>query len=661
MALVPIKLNPGVNVQATPLLNEGSWSESGNVRWQYGLPQKTGGYVKFCQTIPGAGIPQSLRAWTALSSASYLAIACSRRLDVFANDQVFDITPNTASGLVLLSLSTTAGSSTVVITDALHTPAVGDWLQIGAPITISNLFLFGSYGVTAIGAGTYSIAVQTNAATSVVSGGNARQFTTTTGSRVVTVLLPNHGLFTGQVAPVPSPVTVGGITLQGNYIASVINQNYYTVTAASPAVSGTTVTENAGRLQVSFFNPASGTQVDFNAANATTANWGEFLMWCPQGGPVYVWQPAFGVGTPATDVTTAPQSNTVIFIATQQQMLFCCGTVNLATGLFDPMLVRWSDIGDYTDFAPTAMNQAGSFRLVVGSKIVGALPVAGGNLIWTDLALYSLQYLQPPLVWGFQPIGTNCGLVGPHAVGTMGSGTFWMSQQQFYALAGGTPQIIPCTVWDQVFKNLDPAKLSSVVCETNTFYNEVSWEVAQLDGTVVRARLQVDTGLWDYTRLPYLTDLPRTAWIDQSVFGPPLAASADGAVWQHEIGYNSGFDPLPWDLFTGIIMISEGDQFTFVREIKPDFKYIPSGSAGPGIFPASGSQGAGVVEMFVYFYGDPTDPPVGKGPFRITSKIRSVPVRGRGRGIQFQFRGRDLNSFVRFGLIRYRGQADGRR
>jgi hypothetical protein len=224
-----------------------------------------------------------------------------------------------------------------------------------------------------------------------------------------------------------------------------------------------------------------------------------------------------------------------------------------------------------------------------------------------------------------------------------------MSQQQFYQLVGGAPQVMPCTVWDAVFKNIDFTKTESIVCESNSYFNEISWEVPQKDGTVTRARVDISTGLWNYTILPAGAFLPRTAWIDQSVFGPPLAGDATGTIWQHEVGTDAGDQPLLWMIKSGQVMIAEGDQITFFREFLFDAKFTASGEPGPG-----------VAELLLYVYHDALEPPVVKGPYPITSTTRSVPVRGRGRSVEYQFRGRDLGSFVRLGNFRMRTQIDGR-
>jgi hypothetical protein len=650
MSLVPLKLHPGINTQPTETLNELGWSHSGNIRFFQGLPQTIGGFVAFCRVLAGAGTVQALRAWTALSQISWLGMGCSKQLNVFGGDAVSDITPLTFPAPIPLLLNTTAGSQIVTFNNTINPPTAGEWFQLQAPISVGGIVLSGSYGVVSTAPGQFTIAAATEATATVVNGGHTRLFTTTAGSAVVNVNLPDHSIFTGEPISIPNPVSVGGLTLSGNYLASAVDANNYTITASTPATSSASVNENGNQILLTFFNPAiGGFQADMSVSTWTLDNWGEFLIACPAGGPIFVWQPALGTSQPATNVTTAPQSNTAIFIATQQQQLFSCGSVNLANGIFDPMLIRWSDAGDYTNFIPATNNQAGSFRLSSGSRIVGGIPIAGGILIWTDRTLYYGQYLGFPLIWGFQPVGLNCGLIGSHAFGTLAQSVFWESQLQFYYSTGGQPQVIPCAVWDRVFKNIDRANAAGVTCESNSYFNEISWEVPQTDGTTVRAKLQIDSGEWDYTVLPSGNFLPRTAWIDQSVFGPPLAGDATGQIWQHEVGSDAGTQPLLWQLISGVVQIAEGDQLTFIQRIVPDFKFTADGSPGPG-----------VVEMLVYVWKTPQDPPRIKGPFPITSRTRSVRCKGRGWGLQFEFRGRGLNGFARLGDIRYRGAPDGR-
>ncbi len=659
MPLIPIQLQPGVDAQSTPALGPTGWNESRNIRFFQGLAQKTGGFKKFFQAIISPTDPilgrsaVALKAWATLSSAILLAAAGENRVTLFAADSVFDLTPLTGDALVPIALSTGAGGPTVNITDLVNRPAAGDWIRFRAPAWVGGLVLDGSYEVMRIvDASHYTITAAVNATGSIHDGGAVRVFSTTAGSTTVVVTL--SGPDTTQLTPdevirVTDPVLVGGITVEGNYVATLVDQFSFLITLAAPALTTDSVQENGGNIALTFFQPAAGVQRALEVEDVTLDTWGEFLVIIPQDMPVFIWQPALGNTTPAANVLTAPQANTSGFVSTQQQILVLCGTVNFATGLFDPMLVRWSDVGDYTVFTPLGSNQSGSFRLSLGSGIVAGLSVAGRGLIWTDLGLYSMQYENVPLVWGFQPIGVNTGLIGPKAMAVIGETVVWMSQQ-FYVLAGGgSPQIIPCSVWDLVFPNIDKANAREATCATNAFFTEVAWYVPQNDGTTTKARLNIASGTWDYTIIAAGDTSDRSAAIDQNVFGSPFGASPDGTVYREETGTDADDQPLPWRMVTGIAQIAQGDQVAFFREIIPDFKFSNTQFAGPG-----------TVKMLVYVYRNPQSAPRIKGPYLINARTRSVPCRGRGRGLQFEFSGDDLGSSPRLGLISYRAQSDGR-
>lgn len=378
--------------------------------------------------------------------------------------------------------------------------------------------------------------------------------------------------------------------------------------------------------------------------------WGEYLVAIPARGPVYVWQPKRGAVTPLEDVGGAPQANLGGFVATQQQILVVLGTVNFGSDIFDPLLVRWSTVGDYTDFTPSSTNQAGSFRLQLGSTIVAGIPVPGRNLIWTDLGLYSMQYQGLPFVFSLQPIGTNCGLLGPHGFGVMGDGsTLWISQNQFYAVtSGGAPQPIPCSVWDLVFPNLDKAAAHQVTCATNSYFGEVAWYVPQTDGSVTCARLQVQSGNWDYTIIEAGSIFDRAAWIDQNVFGPPFGADPSGNIYQQETTRDADGAVLPTRLVSGMAMIGDGAQMTQITHIYPDVK-----------FDQVEPHGIGTLNMKVLIYKDPQAPPRVKGPYPINSRTRRIPCRGRGKGIQIELSSDDLGGFWRLGKITIEGFPDG--
>jgi hypothetical protein len=370
----------------------------------------------------------------------------------------------------------------------------------------------------------------------------------------------------------------------------------------------------------------------------TLDNWGEFLLSCFEGGPIYVWQPA--IGGPSTPITMVTDAN-LIFVSTQVQQVIAGGSTNQATEVFDSMLTSWCNTGDYTDWTAAADNQAGSFRLPIGSALRAGLAMFGQNLLWSDIALYSMSYIQPPLVWGFQPLGVNCGADGPHAIGVLAGQIAWKGPNQFFTLGPAGPVAIECPVWDQVFPNQDTTQSINTVCQTDSYYGEIGWMVLQLSGEYVFARVNLATGAWTCDVYH-----PHTAWLDQNVFGPPFGGHSTGLVDQHDRGYDASGPAAPWSATTGIIMIAEGDQAMFVKDLIPDF-------ATQGTSPT--------VSLSVSFYDYPNSPPRVHGPFTLTPTTPIVHPRGRGRGVQFTFSGSDLGTFVRLGNIRYRANQDGKR
>lgn len=369
-------------------------------------------------------------------------------------------------------------------------------------------------------------------------------------------------------------------------------------------------------------------------------NWGEFLMACYRGGPIYVWQPAVGGQAQAIGGQSPPMAG-FIFVATQEQQLVACGMTNPATSIYDPMLVGWTDVGDYMTWTAAVGNQAGTFRLAIGSSLRAGLAMYGQNLLWTDIALYSMSYIQPPLVYGFQPLGVNCGADGPHAIGILAGQIMWKGPNQFFTLGPAGPQQIECPVWDQVFPNQDPANLVNTTCQTDSYYGEIGWMVLQKSGEYMFARLHLATGAWtaDFYH-------PHTSWIDQNVFGAPIGGHDDGLVDQHDVGYDASGVAAPWSATTGIAMLTEGTETVFVQDLLPDF-------ATQGTNPT--------VSMTVAFYDYPDSPPRMHGPFLLTPFTPVVHPRGRGRGVQFTFSGNDLGTFARLGNVRYRGAPDGSR
>jgi hypothetical protein len=384
-------------------------------------------------------------------------------------------------------------------------------------------------------------------------------------------------------------------------------------------------------------------------ADWTITNFGEILLANPQGGPIYYWSPTNNTYT-AQLIETAPYANYGIFVAMPSRQLVAYGSTS--TGVLDPLLIRWSDAEDATVWNAAANNLAGSYRIPEGSLIVGAIQGPQQILIWTDLALWSMQFVGGTEVWGFNKLADGVGLISKKAVGLLGGAVYWMSPKNLNVWSGGTPQTIPCPVWDQVFQNLNPNFLPLIRCATNSIFNEVTWFYPSASSSVNDSYVKFNTST---QQLDYGL-LGRTAWVDQSVLGPPIGAGSNNKIYQHEIGYNDDQSPMVSTFQTGYMQLNEADNLVFVDQIWPDFKWHTV------------SETTTPATVYLTFYGAdyPGDTPTVYGPYAMTQSTQYLSVRIRNRLLAIGFSTANeagvaaLDTFFRIGAVRYRLQPDGK-
>lgn len=669
MPFYPLQINPGVNVETTRTLNQGGWQTSNLIRFFNGLPQKLGGWVQFT-TASILGVVRYLHSWQTLSGVKYLATSTNTNVTVINGNIETDITPivHTTSGVVV-GISLTAMSFNATVTDPTYSPSDSQFVNFLVPLYFpsANIVLSGVYQTFPISGSTYGFKLPA-AATVSTTVFSIPTYATMAGSKTVTISGYPHGYLVGNVYTNYVPVTVGGIVVAADnyFVSSVLSATSFTISVPASAVTTQTKPQAPDPVLVYIdfptLQPAFGPN---GAANAPvglqypvwiTDNWGEFLMASAPFGPIFVWQPQSGAKL--TLIPTAPTVNTGIFVAMPEQILVAYGsTEDTQSGpLWDPLFIRWSDVSDYTDWTPATTSQAGSFRLPNGSAIIRGIQAPQQALFWTDIELWSMQYIGFPLVFGFNRIGQNCGLIGPYAVAMMNTGNYWMSQNQFFMLTSGGVSVMACTVWDEVFQNLNPALVGKIVAMPNSYFNEVGWSYPSSESTSENdsyVKVNLSTGVWDYGKLP------RSSWIDQSILGPPIGTDPLTTIFQHEIGYDqvaphldptNPVTPLTPSLETGYIMIADGNYMTFVDQIYPDLRF--------GISPDSNPTGT--VMMTVEMIDFPGDNPRVYGPYPVDSQTQWIPLEARGRQMSLKFSSDDLGSFWRIGLVRYRGQPVGR-
>lgn len=671
MGFNEIKLKPGVNVEFTPTLNTAAISSSNLIRFRYGLPEKLGGWTKyFSGQMPS--IVRCLNSWEDLNTNLYLGVGMEANLAYISGSNYQDITPQTTTVNVAVSVDTTSGSNVVTIHDTGRNASIYDSVYIQTPISVGGIVLSGLYPVYASGgASAYQILAKTNATATVALGGAVPVFDTTINSPTVTVTLANHGYQVGDRATFLVQTLVGGTYIYGEYsVQSVPSSSTFTINVFHQASATATKSMNNGNAHYVYYigqgpvlpgvgygiqgygvggygtgnPPATHSGTPITELDWTLDNWGQNLIACPLNGPIYNWSPESGLQN-ATIITQAPPVNSGIFVAMPERQIVAYGST--FTGVQDPLLVRWSDVSDYTVWTATSQNQAGSYRIPTGSRIVGAIQAPQQGLIWTDLDVWAMQYIQPPLVYGFNKISSGCGLIAQKAVTMLGPNVYWMSQKQFFMMSSSGVQPILCPVWDVIYQNLDTANAYKIRAAANAQFTEIAWYYPSLSGGgEVDSYVKYNTveQVWDYG------SLARTAWIDQSVLGSPIGAGSDRYLYQHETSPDADGQAMNSSFTTGYASMTQGEDFTFVDYLIPDMKW------GYYNQPALSS-----VQITLYVTNYPGDTPNVYGPYTVTQASQYINTRFRGRQIAIKVQSSDLGSWWRLGNIRYRYAPDGRR
>jgi len=698
-----LKLIPGVDQNRTPALNEAALSESQLIRFVQdrqglGLPQKLGGWTRYYPNALAA-TPRAMLAWQDNNGQQYLAVGCEAPASinipppgapiyVINNGTARNLVPQVDRHDVAVDVTTTTTSNGVIIEDTASNMTDYNAVFVLTHISVGGVIIFGFYRTYQVSANTYEIfltdvlgnpVIPTSA---VSSGGLVAEFDVTNGSSVVTVTLNNHGYSVGDTYPVLVSTTLGGVTLFGNYtVTSIVSANEFTINAPQQATSTTSAFINGGDAAYDYYYgfgsltagtgygvggygtggygsgvaiiPASGDELV--ATDWTLDNWGDTLIACPNGltfgpavsnplgGPIYQWSPQ--VNSPTLDVIPeAPVANAGIFVAMPQRQIIAWGST--FNGVQDPLLIRWCDIENYEQWIALPTNQAGSYRIPKGSQIIGCIQGPQQGLVWTDLALWAMQYVGPPYVYSFNEIGTGCGLISPKAAASLNGVIYWMSQSQFFMYANGGVQGIQCPIWDVIFQDLDTTNLDKIRIAVNSRFNEVAWFYPTMsNGGEINAYVKYNVGLnqWDFGTLS------RTAWINQSVLGPPIGATPEGLIYQHETSQNADGFPMTSYFQTGYFTLSDGDVLTYIDQFWPDAKW--------GYY--EGVQDANLLLTF-YVLNYPGDTPKVYGPYDVVQTTQYIVPRFRGRLVSIRIESNDIDSFWRMGAMRYRFAPDGK-
>ena len=635
------------------------------------------------------------------SGSNVVTITDSNAPALSTFDYVNFVTPVAVGGLTLYgpyalqSVASTTytifASTTATLSANTSTNTVAGSFVVGKTYQIVSV---GTTDFTLIGASANTVGVIFNATGVGTGTGTAKlvgvyAFQTTSSSSIVTGYFDNHGYSVGSAFDIGVPITLGGITLSGLYtVISTPTANTFTFAASTLATSSVGPTAiNSGNAQSVYYigvGPQAlptgfgvggygvggfgvgvgitqpGTPI--TATDWTLDNFGSYLVACPAGGAIYYYDPNGQLQNAQYVGGNAPLVNSGIFVAMPERQIIAYGSS--FTLQADPLLVRWCDVGDFTTWNATATNQAGSFRIPTGSKIVAGIQGPQQGLLWTDLDLWAMQYVGTPLVYGFNKIGSNCGAISRHCVGQLGNNIYWMSQKQFFVMMGSGPQAINCPIFDVIFQNINSAYLYKVCCGVNSQFNEITWYYPSASSTENDSYVKYNVTLdqWDFGTLG------RTAWIDQSVLGPPIGAGSDNWIYQHEVGndavYNGQTTGMQSSFSTGYFQLNEADNLVFIDQIWPDMKWgTYSGNQNATVYLTINytnyATDTATSPATSYYSGSPSNQ-VTSITFPMTQSTEYISCRIRARFMSFSLSSNDTGTFWRLGGVKYRYQPDGR-
>jgi hypothetical protein len=504
----------------------------------------------------------------------------------------------------------------------------------------------------------------------------------------------------GNGCQVGDYVTFSGATgLGGSITATVLNQEYVVATVTSADVYTVTmsVTANASDTgqggsvtaayqitigldtQVGGVGWGAGTWGRGGWGSATTVsvgsslrlwgsdNYGEDLFFNVRNGGIYYWSPSFGAGIRAVTLESlstdpaCPDIAALVRTSDNDRHLIVFGGNNYynnngtINNEQDPLLIKWSTQEDYTVWSPNATNSAGDFRLGTGTRIVHAVETKREILIFSDIAVYSMQYVGPPYTFSVTQIAANTTTLGFNSFANVEDIVFWMGQGKFYIYDGRT-QEITCAIINYDFNNFNYAQSDKVFAGVNSKFNEVTWFYPSASSSENDSYVTYNYAekAWTYGTLS------RTAWLDNGVNNYPIGAATDGYLYNHEIGTDDGStnpsSPINSYIQSSPIEIGTGDQYTFIRRVIPDVNF-PAATNSPQVtmtlkmqaFPGSN-------------YGNTSNSPVSQtATVPIEQFTDQAFVRLRGRQMSFRIESNKVGTAWNLGTPRVELQADGKR
>jgi len=732
MALIDFKVLPGIDKQDTESGAENRWVDCDNTRFRYGLPEKVGGWSSLVSdTI--VSVARREFAFVDLNGNRYVAIGTDKFLLIYFEGQLYDVTP-IKSTISSVAMSAADATKEVSLTfSSAHNLQSGDIILLDGVTVPSSIGLTDAafedklFQVTRVTSSLIAIVTGTQTTTGAASGGScsvipyepvgpaAQSYGYGWGisewDGIVSGALQNtlngtlgdntSGTSGSNIALTSATgfPTAGRIQI-GTELISYTGVSTNNLTGITRAVDGSTRAAHSSGATVTnaadfvdWGEASSASEVSLEPGLWSLSNFGQVLVGTIANGKTFTWNAgdAARLTTRASTTTSGfstsanPTATRVTLVSPTTRHLIHLGTETTIgnTATQDNMFIRFSDQEDINDYTPTAINTAGTQRLQDGTKIIGALKAKESILVWTDNALYTMKFIGAPFTFGFEQVGTNCGLIGKNAVVEIDGNAFWMSPNGFF-MFDGTVKSLPCSVEDYVYDQADTTKGQQVYAGLNNQFTEVVWYYPSTNSAyndqyvVFNYGEQMRGGVW------YIGTEARTSWIDGTVYPKPFAtkfnASASGSfpvvigedglgqttLFEHEVGTDQVNADGSTTTVTSFVKSYDfdlqakqkdaqgkssgptisGETFLAMRRFVPDFKDL---------------QGNAKVTLAIKRYPQQSETTTALSPFTITSSTDKKDTRARGRFVNIKIENTDVSESWRFGTLRIDVQPDGRR
>jgi len=709
MPLQKLQFRPGVNREGTIYSNEGGWYDCDKIRFRSGLPEKIGGWTQVTNNQYN-GICRSIWAWSDTgvgTGNTYIGLGTNTKYYIYFGGNYNDITPIVQTSTLTNPFTTSSGSSTVIVADSTYTPSRGDYVVFSGASSAGGILISGDYAVTAVyGATAYSITASSTATSTVTGGGTVTaKYEYPTGLAVYQTGTgwgagPWSGFYgTGSssntgwgvaastgigeqlrlwsndnfgadlvIAPRGGPIFYwqdsNGLSTRAQYLSSLANSTTLLTDATTFSASTTSITissVNAPYVYPYMYITGSGITAGtyITAINNST-------------GVATISAPTTSSSSGNYSISYAgafvPKETYQVITSAVQEFIICFGANSYQPGTpnttFNSMLVRWSDQANQYQWIPELTNQSGEYTLTNGSQIIGARATRQEILVWTDSALYSMQYIGAPYVWGFQILMDNISVMGPNAMITVNNITYWMGRDRFY-MYDGTVKTLPCALKQYVFEDLNANQSYQVFAGANEGFNEVWWFYVNNESSSQQVNKYVVYNYLD--QVWYYGSMNRSAWYQTGIIQYPVAADYNSRLLYHENGNDdsstNSTQPIDAYIQSSDFDIGDGQQFGFVWRIIPDINFNSSTTNQPSVtmqvLPRQYSGSA---------YGTADNPTVqssqnfsNAAAYTVNQFTGQVYTRLRGRQMAFRIESTGLGVAWQLGAPRIDIRPDGRR